>query len=213
MVAAPLNNDLQWFEKFYLSLKGLQHKDLIRKLEPDAKASYLKAIMPSIMTVGRLPYSCHDVYHPGKSCRAYFLDKIIRSTLNCLKITLIASLLPQIIKKRKHLFQSGDIKVILRTLRLILIRYIRATLFLLIGTSLPFITVCFFPLSSLILTSLSQAKRITVVYGTLPILSLIVDVPTKMPGYMGFFVSKSISMGWSLLKTYKIVPSGIPFEK
>ena len=34
-----------------------------------------------------------------------------------------------------------------------------------------------------------------------------------MPSYMGFFVSKAISMGWGLAKTYNLLPFEIPFEK
>ena len=103
--------------------------------------------MPTIMTMGRLPYSCRDVFHPGKTCKAYALEKVIRSTLNSLKITLIASLIPQIIKKRKHLFQTKDPKDFLRTVRIILIRYMRAATFLVIGITLPFTSVCWYPLT------------------------------------------------------------------
>ena len=34
-----------------------------------------------------------------------------------------------------------------------------------------------------------------------------------MPSYMGFFISKSLSLAWALLKTFKIVPESVPFEK
>ena len=34
-----------------------------------------------------------------------------------------------------------------------------------------------------------------------------------MPSYMGFFNSKAISMGWSLLKTYGYISEVIAFEK
>ena len=146
-MAVPLNHDFKWFEKFYLDLKTLQYPHLISKLEPEVKASYLKTIMPTIMTVGRLPYSCRNVYHPGKSCNAYALEKVIRSTMNSLKITLIASLIPQIVKKRKHLFQPKDRKDFVRTVKIILIRYLRAALFLIIGIALPFISVCWYPLT------------------------------------------------------------------
>ena len=151
-------------------------------MSPSSKTSYLQAIMPTIMTVGRQKYSCRDIYHPGKTCSAYWVDKIIRCTLNCIKLTLISSLVPQIIKKRKQLFLSRDINVIMRTLKKILIRYIRAISFLVLGTSLPFITSCLFPLSSLeLLKILPQDKRIMLVYASWAILSLIVELPTKMP--------------------------------
>ena len=208
-----MQHDLKWFEDFYLGLNSLQHKHLITKQPHEWKVRYMQVIMPTIMTVGRLPYSCRDVFHPGKTCSQYFLDKIIRSTINCAKITFIASLIPQIIKKRKKLFQSKDPKVILKNVKLVLVRYFRAALFLIIGTALPFITVCYFPLNSLIFQSLPQSLRLCLAYGTLPILSLAVDLPSKMPSYMGFFNSKAISMGWSLLKTYGYISEVIAFEK
>ena len=191
-MVSPPNNDMAWFEKFFMSLSSPQHKELINKMQPDIKASYLQAIMPAIMTNGREKYICRNVYHPGKTCSAYWVDKVIRATKNCIKITLVASLIPQIIKKRKHLFQSRDIRIIIRTLKLILIRYIRATLFLVLGTSVPFMLVCAFPITSLLFDNrlmkpLAKSRSIMLGYGTIPILALIVEVPTKMPGYMGFF--------------------------
>ena len=50
-------------------------------------------------------------------------------------------------------------------------------------------------------------------YSTLPILALIQELPTKMPAYMGFFLSKAISMAWGLAKTYKVAPTKMPFEQ
>lgn len=50
-------------------------------------------------------------------------------------------------------------------------------------------------------------------YALIPIMSLIVDVPSKMPSYMGFFVSKAISQAWALLKHFGKVPKLVPFEK
>ena len=33
-----------------------------------------------------------------------------------------------------------------------------------------------------------------------------------MPSYMGFFVSKAISLGWGCLKFYGVAPDNLPFE-
>ena len=44
-------------------------------------------------------------------------------------------------------------------------------------------------------------------------MSLIFDVPSKMPSYMGFFVSKAISQAWALAKHFDSVPKLVPFEK
>ena len=52
-----------------------------------------------------------------------------------------------------------------------------------------------------------------IIYGSLAVASLGVEIPTKLPAYMGFFLSKAISMGWGLLKTYNYLPGSIIFEK
>ena len=52
-----------------------------------------------------------------------------------------------------------------------------------------------------------------IVYGTLAVASLGIEIPTKLPAYMGFFLSKGISMGWGLLKKYNYLPGSIIFEK
>lgn len=61
------------------------------------------------MSIGREAYSCRAIYHPDQTCRAYLWSKFIRSILNCQKITVFASLIPQLIRKRKKIF-SGDPK-------------------------------------------------------------------------------------------------------
>lgn len=182
------------------------------KQSPEFKNAYFQAIMPTVMSVGREPYSCRSVFHPGKTCNAYIVDKIVRATLNCVKITFFASLIPQLVRKRKKLF-TKDYRKMLKTWFTIIIRFIRATLFLVVGTSMPFWLICNVPLNSLPFKFLPRGIQISLWYGYSSILGLIVDLPTKMPSYMGFFVSKALSLGWGLMKTYKIIPNAIPFEK
>ena len=134
-------NDLKWFQDIYLSLDSLQHKKLVAKLAPEAKQKFSAALMPTIMSIGRERYSCQAVWHSGLSCRAYALDKFTRAWQNCAKILFIASFIPQIVAKRKKLF-SKDPRTVLKTLRKILWRYFRATLWLVLGTSLPFVSCC-----------------------------------------------------------------------
>ena len=165
------------------------------------------------MSLTREPYSCRAVYHPELTCKAYLFSKVKRAILNCYKITIIASLIPQFIRKRKKIF-SGDTKTKLKALRQVITRFIRATAFLALGTSLPFIIVCNFPLNSDPFYFLPFGVRITLFYAYPAILSsLILELPTKMPSYMGFFISKAISMAWGLIKTYNVMPFAIPFEK
>ena len=206
-------NDLKWFEDFYSKLEQSQHKEQWQNLKPDLKQSFFQKIMPTVMTVGRIPYSCEGVTHPGYSCKAFFVEKFTRCAINCMKISLLASLIPQIWRKRKQLF-SGPMQKRLKTLKVIIIRYIRATLWLTIGTCMPFTMVCIVPQHRNPLTFLPQGIRMMTAYGTIPIcFGLSVEVPTKMPSYMGFFVSKAISQAWAFLKTHKVVHQSYPLEK
>ena len=73
---------------------------------------------------------------------------------------------------------------------------------------------CHYPIHKYPLTWLpSWSIRIMIIYGSLAVASLGVEIPTKLPAYMGFFLSKAISMGWGLLKTYNYLPGSIIFEK
>ena len=163
------------------------------------------------MTLGRETYTSRCFYHPGKTCRQYITEKYKRATINSLKITFFASLLPQIFKKRKQLC-SGDPRIILKTIRRILWRYFRAALFLIIGSAAPFQICCYVPLGTDPFHWMPQGLRISMVYSFLPIMTLIQELPSKMPSYMGFFVSKAISLGWGMLKFYNIVTPSMPFE-
>mmetsp|Transcript_22531 Transcript_22531/g.27851 ORF Transcript_22531/g.27851 Transcript_22531/m.27851 type:complete len:158 (-) Transcript_22531:137-610(-) len=89
----------------------------------------------------------------------------------------------------------------------------QATMFLVIGTAMPFILCCWIRLCSDPMVYLSFGQRVSLIYSLLPIMALIVDVPSKMPSYMGFFVSKAISQAWALLKYQDRLPKTIPFEK
>jgi len=168
--------------------------------------------MPAVMTIGREKYVCREVFHNGLTCNAYAIDKLKRAFINCGKICLFASFIPLVLRKKKQLFRS-DVKTALQTLKLILWRYFQATLWLVLGTSLPFILCCNIRICSDPFTFLPFGWRVSLVYSLLPILCIIVETPSKMPSYMGFFVSKAISQAWALLKYFGSVPKSIPFEK
>ena len=82
-----------------------------------------------------------------------------------------------------------------------------------LATGLPFRLVCLIPLVSDPLYFLPIGVRITLTHALLPITCMIVEMPSRLPSYMGFFIGKSISMAWQLLKTYGYVPRNIPGEK
>lgn len=86
-------------------------------------------------------------------------------------------------------------------------------MFLVIGTALPFMIVCRWRLNSDPFVFLSFGIRTCLIYALVPIMSLILDEPSKMPSYMGFFVSKAISQAWALLKYFDMLPKKFPFEK
>ena len=73
-----MNSNLKWFETFYASLESLQHQKLVINAKPEFKESFLKAIMPTLMTFGRERYDCQAIFHPDKSCTAYLIDKFSR---------------------------------------------------------------------------------------------------------------------------------------
>ena len=146
------------------------------------------------------------------TCNAYAIDKFRRAFINAAKICFFASFLPLVARKKKKLFKSG-LKTGLQTLKLILIRYLQASMFLVLGTSLPFILVCQNPFCKDPLVWLSFGQRACLSYALFPIMCLIVDVPSKMPSYMGFFVSKAISQAWALMKYFDMLPQTLPLEK
>ena len=189
---ATTDPPLQFFEQIWKNLTSLYHKELVLDQPADFRNRYMRSIMPTWMTLGREAYNCRAVYHPNMTCRRYAIDKLSRAFVNAAKICFFASLIPQIMRKKKQLFKS-DLKTKLSALRLIIWRYFQATMFIVLGTSLPFIIVCRIPLGSDPFSFLPFGWRISIVYSLIPILSLIVDTPSKMPSYMGFFVSKSIS--------------------
>ena len=207
---------LDWFETFYGGLKTLQHKKLAFQQPPEIKQKFLQEIIPSIVSLGREHYNCSTVYHPGIRCRAYIMDKLVRALINGLKICSIAQLLPNIFRLRKQLFSNSnknDAKKRLKTALDILIGYIRATLYISLGTGLPFVLCCLCPLWKGPFSFLPTSFKITINYALLPCSMLIIEETSRITIYMGFFVSKAFSLAWALLKTKSIVPSQIPFEK
>ena len=83
--------------------------------------------------------------------------------------------------------------------------------FIMVAATLPFALICLVPFNKLPFPSLALPLRISFTYGFLPMMSLALESSTKMPAYLGFFVSKAISMLWQLLKLKNFVPT-IPFE-
>lgn len=93
--------------------------------------------------------------------------------------------------------------------------FMRATLFICLGIGLPFVTCCVLPLryapgGSFLRTS----YKIALTYVLLPCAALIVEEPTRIASYMGFFVSKALSLAWALVKKNKLGPAeDFPLEK
>ena len=172
----------------------------------------MSAVMPYLMSNGREILNCRAALHPKLTCRQYFFDKLFRSTLNSAKIATFASLIPQIIRNRKELL-SGKQRKIVKAIKLILDQFIRATLFLILSCGGPFVLVCAFPLGSDPLTFLTWGQRVGLLYTWTSIATLIVELPSKMPAYMGFFFSKAISLFWARLKLSGTLPKVIAFEK
>ena len=108
---------------------------------------------------------------------------------------------------------SGNARKMKKAIKTILDQFIRATLFLILGSGGSFIMFCGKPFLSDPFTFLPMMWRLTWIHTFIPVSTLFVDLPTKMPAYMGFFLSKAISLLWARLKQSGIVPSVIPFEK
>ena len=125
---------------------------------------------------------------------------------------MFASLIPQINRNRKDLM-SGNSRKMKKAIKIILDQFIRATLFLILSCGGPFLLVCQIPLLTDPITLLTPTWRITLIYIWTSIATLIVELPTKMPAYMGFFLSKAVSLFWARLKQRGTVPSVIAFEK
>ena len=106
---------------------------------------------------------------------------------------MFASLIPQINRNRKDLM-SGNSRKMKKAIKIILDQFIRATLFLILSCGGPFLLVCQIPLLTDPITLLTPTWRITLIYIWTSIATLIVELPTKMPAYMGFFLSKAVSL-------------------
>ena len=84
-------------------------------MSPDAKRVFYKASMEAVGSLGRNRYDCRDFMHPGKTCTAYNITRLMITLKNGLFKCSFATLLPLVVKNRKKLFQS-DLKTALRTL-------------------------------------------------------------------------------------------------
>ena len=133
------------------------------------------------------------------------------SFLKGLKIYLIGIWVPFLIKKRRDLV-SMDLSRIIKDVREAVIDCLRGAIFVMLGNSIPFITLCYYPFNSRLIKNLPMTQKMPLIYTSLAPISLIVESPSKMPAYMGFFLAKSSSMLWRICRIRKIVPASLPCE-
>jgi len=158
--------------------------------------------MPLVLGLGREVYSCRDIYHSGKTCRQFIAHKLSGSLLNGLKLYFFATFLPLLSSKRRQLV-SGNWTERVELLRKALVRYLRGSLFIMLGNSIPWIILCTYPFNSPAIRKWSIGSKMMLV-NTLPAtLSLAVESSDRMSAYMGFIVSKAISQAWRLMKKSK----------
>ena len=95
---------------------------------------------------------------------------------------------------------SGNPRKIKKAILSILNQFIRASLFLILSCGGPFIMFCALPIPTYPLNYWSGTAQIGLQFVWPSIATLIVELPSKMPAYMGFFLSKAISLFWARLK-------------
>lgn len=78
--------------------------------------------------------------------------------------------------------------------------YLRASAFIMLGNSLPFILLCNLPFNSALIRRWPLEIKYTLIYVNIAMNSLIVEQPSRMPAYMGFIVSKAIGLMWRMIK-------------
>lgn len=142
---------------------------------------------------------------------SYMAGRMLRALGNGLKICFFASLLPSLVGHRKALMEA-DSKKRKQILYKILKAWFLPAAFIALGSGLPFVLICLVPFYKLPFPALSFFWKNMFVYGLLPMSTLAIEPPTRMPGYVGFYISKAISLLWQILKFYHLVPA-IPFEK
>ena len=155
---------------------------------------------------------CQVIYHPGKTCRQYFVDKSQRAITNSIKLAFFVSVIPNVVKKRRELFGS-DRKTAMRAILKILKQFVRVVISLTACNSLFMVMLCG---NGLVRWRGKVPVRLymATVYALPSVMCLILDDPVRLTGYMGFFLSKAWSGLWSLLKHKQVLPSrGIPHEK
>ena len=94
-------------ETLIKELKTLQHRDLGMN---DAQKLFM-------MTKGRLPQDCSQLYHPNMTCNQYALYKIKYTGRTSIRIHIIGALIPELIRNYKKLKTDffGTMKKILYT--------------------------------------------------------------------------------------------------
>ena len=200
---------LKEFEHLYSKLTILQHPEVV--LATPSKFGQMQAVMPLVLGLGKQAYSCRDIYHSGRTCRQFLLNKLKMSLLNGLKVFFFASYLPFMIKKRNELM-SLDLKRIIKVIMEAALDCLRGASFVMLGNSVPFIILCYYPFTSWPIKNLPMTKKMPLVYTSMASLTLIAEDPVRMPAYVGFFVSKGLSIAFRLLQARKLAPSHVPFE-
>ena len=141
---------------------SVQAADILNKLKTlkHSKVSLNDpATLRFILSKGSEPMLCTKTMHRGLSCNQYAINKLKFSLSAAIKIQLVACLLPLLVMRSKKL--KTDFR---KTMRSILIKFLRAVLFVTLGGGLPFIMNC--RLSPYIdwTSKYSMRLRFTIVY-------------------------------------------------
>ena len=118
------------------------------------------------------------------SCSSYWITKVKRSTINAAKLQLIASLIPSIIKASKNLHVDTA-----RKLKEILIKFLRATIYIAWAASTPFIILCIASKLGFIYGGNTVLEQLAYSIGQMGILF---EPVAKMNQYVGFYVPKAV---------------------
>lgn len=106
--------ELAHFKEFYRSLNVLQAKDLYEFGKNAGVAGrgdeFFRAIMPTVQSIGKVPFECRAVFHPKNTCSGYMKDRLLRGLSNGLKISAISCLLPTLMRSRKELLAMSPKK-------------------------------------------------------------------------------------------------------
>ena len=148
--------------------------------------------MPIVMSVGKHQFDCRSTFHPSHTCRSYMLNKLYRGMIVGIKYSVIATVLPRLLRQREKLLKV-DTEERRRRIWRMLKAFLGPILFIMLATCLPFILQCNVPSTSMPFKSLSFSTRYMLTYCLFPIACLIIDSSTRMPSMVGFFGAKAIN--------------------